>query len=405
MKLNTPVSAGNRGEGVRSDCHVTMTIKDSGGIKVNLVSKVEVLFGDHIRALAVEILGYYDISHAVMEITDTGALDFILAARMESVARQQTGSDREFLLPIPEGNDYVTSKERPRTSRLYLPGDTPRLMINAGVHKPDGIILDLEDAVAKEKKHDARFVVRNALRAINFYGAERMVRINQLPAGLDDLDYIVPHNLNLVLIPKCEYAEDILKVNARIAEIREKRGLKADIWLMPIIESARGVVNVYDIADAADNVAAIAIGLEDFTADLGTSRTEEGLESFFSRSKLVIACKAAGIQAIDSVYSDVSDMEGLKQTVLRSKALGFNGMGCIHPRQIEVIHENYAPNEKEIEKAKKIYNAFIEAREKGLGVVSLGTKMIDAAVVKRAENTINLAVAMGKLSKNWREEA
>ena len=214
-------------------------------------------------------------------------------------------------------------------------------------------------------------------------------------------------------LPKGEYIADIPDValpkkedlKQSIAEITKKRGLAGDIWLMPIIESDRGVVNVYDIADAADNVAAIAIGLEDFTADLGTGRTEEGLESFFSRSKLVIACKAAGIQAIDSVYSDVSDMEGLKQTVLRSKALGFNGMGCIHPRQIEVIHEYYAPNEKEIEKAKRIYNAFIEAREKGLGVVSLGTKMIDAPVVKRAENTINLAVAMGKLSKNWRDEA
>jgi citrate lyase subunit beta/citryl-CoA lyase len=133
-------------------------------------------------------------------------------------------------------------------------------------------------------------------------------------------------------------------------------------------------------------------------------RTQEGTESFYARSRLLIACKAAGIQAIDSVYSDVSDMEGLKETVLRSKALGFNGMGCIHPRQIPVIHENFAPETSEIEKAKKIYLAFKEAEARGLGVVSLGTKMIDPPVVKRAERVIKLAMETGKLSENWEDE-
>ncbi len=125
-------------------------------------------------------------------------------------------------------------------------------------------------------------------------------------------------------------------------------------------------MNLYDIADAAENVVALAIGLEDYTADLGTRRTEEATESFFARSKLVVACKAARIQAIDSVYSDVGNMEGLKETVLRSKALGFNGMGCIHPRQIAVIHEYFAPDDKDIEKAKKIYNALLKLQKKGL---------------------------------------
>jgi len=173
---------------------------------------------------------------------------------------------------------------------------------------------------------------------------------------------------------------------------------------MPIIESALGVIKAYEIATAAENVVALAIGLEDYTADLGIRRTAEATESFFARSMVVNACKAAGIQAIDSVFSDVADMEGLKQNVLRSKALGFDGMGCIHPRQIRVLHDNFAPDDAEIAKAKKIVNAFIEAKEKGLGVVSLGTKMIDAPVVKRAQKTINLAISTGKISKNWREE-
>jgi len=172
---------------------------------------------------------------------------------------------------------------------------------------------------------------------------------------------------------------------------------------MPIIESALGVINVYAIASSAENVVAMAIGLEDYTADLGTRRTKEGTESFLARSMVVNAARAAGIQPIDSVFSDVGDMEGLKQNVLASKALGFDGMGCIHPRQIKVIHENFAPSDDEIEKAKKVVDAFQRATEQGLGVVSLGTKMIDPPVVKRAMNTINLAVKVGKLNENWRE--
>ena len=299
---------------------------------------------------------------------------------------------------------YDTQKNCNRFSRLYLPGNSPSLMINAGIHNPNGIILDLEDSVAVDKKHEARFMVRNALRQVNFYGAERMVRINQIPQGLDDLDYLIPHNVHLLLIPKCESASQIEQVNKKIDEIRNKYNIEKDIWLMPIIESAKGVIKAYEIACAADNVVSLAIGLEDYTADIGTRRTNEATESFFARSMLVNAARAAGIQPIDSVFSDVGDMEGLKQNVLKSKALGFDGMGCIHPRQIEVIHENFAPDEAEITKAKKIVNAFVEATEKGLGVVSLGTKMIDPPVVKRAQNTIELAVNMGKLNKNWRKE-
>ena len=322
---------------------------------------------------------------------------------MEAAIRQLNGSDKEYLLPMLAENLYGTARDRNRFSRLYLPGNTPSLMINAGIHKPDGIILDLEDAVAPSKKYEARFLVRNALRNIDFYSAERMVRINQVPAGLADLDFLVPHNVNLVLVPKCESAEQLRQVNEKINQLKSQNNVNGTVWLMPIIESALGVLKALEIA-MSENVVAIAIGLEDYTADLGTRRTQEGTESFFARSMVVNACKAAGIQAIDSVFSDVADMEALKETVIRSKALGFDGMGCIHPRQIRVIHENYAPDTAEIEKAMKIVNAFIQASAKGLGVVSLGTKMIDPPVVKRAQKLIDLAVTMGKLSADWHDE-
>ena len=401
---NKTATAGNRGKGVKSDCFVSLELTESGDINLVLKSKVEVMFGNSIRKQVLDMLDFFGIKNAKIDIEDTGALPFVIAARVEAAVKQLIDSDKEYLPEVIPENTSITAKDKFRFSRLYLPGNTPKLMINAGIHNPDGVILDLEDAVAPDKKYEARFNVRNALRAVNFYGAERMVRINQIPAGLNDLDFVVPHFVNLILVPKCENAEQIKLVNERINKIKKEKGLTYDIWLMPIIESALGVMKAFEIASAADNVASIAIGLEDYTADLGTKRTNEGTESFFARSMVVNAARAAGIQPIDSVFSDVSDMEALKQNVLKSKALGFDGMGCIHPRQIEVIHRYFAPDEAEIEKAKKIVNAFYTAKEKGLGVVSLGSKMIDAPVVKRAQKSIDLAVSLGILSKNWRDK-
>ncbi|MBU0489846.1 MAG: citrate lyase ACP [Bacteroidetes bacterium] len=395
--------SGNQGKEVRSDCHITVEITTSGGVEVVLKSKVRALYEENIRKQILDAAAFFGLTSAKIIVDDTGALPFVIAARLEAAIRKVVKTDKEILAPALSENTTTTARDKRRFSRLYLPGDSPRFFINAGIHNPDGIILDLEDSVSAEKKYDARFLVRNALREVNFYGCERMVRINQIPQGLEDLDYIVPHHVNLILVPKCESAEQIREVNKRIDEIRKKHGLKYDIWLMPIIESALGVVRAFEIATAAPNVASLAIGLEDYTADIAAKRTLEGKESFFARSQVVNVARAAGIQPIDSVFSDVSDMEALKNNILISKGLGFEGMGCIHPRQIPVIHDNFAPDKAELEKAIKIVNAFHEAKEKGLGVVSLGSKMIDAPVVKRALKTIQVAIDLKKLEPNWRE--
>ena len=396
MKIGT---AGSADPKTKSDCFVSFEAKNSSGIEIELKSKVMPMYGNAIRKLATEVLDFYEIKNAKLIIADKGALDFVLAARIEAAIKQVVETNKDFLLPILNENKNATKKDQFRLSRLYLPGNSPKLMINAGIHNPNGIILDLEDAVAPSKKYEARFIVRNALRNVNFYGAEKMVRINQLPKGLDDLEYIVPHYVNLILVPKCESAEQIHQVEAKISEI--KRDNKNQIYFMPIIESALGVEKAFEIACSSENVVALAIGLEDFTADLGVKRTAEATESFYARTRIVNACKAAGIQPIDSVFSDVANMEGLKQNVLISKSLGFEGMGCIHPRQIKVIHENFAPVSSQIEKAQKIIRAFKDAEAKGLGVISLGTKMIDPPVVKRAENTLKFAIELGILDKNW----
>ena len=172
---------------------------------------------------------------------------------------------------------------------------------------------------------------------------------------------------------------------------------------MPIIETAIGVEKSFEIASSSPNVVAMAIGLEDYTADLGVSRTLEGKESFYARVRIIVAAKAAGIQPIDSVFSDVGDMEALRLNVLSSKSLGFEGMGCIHPRQVSVIKKGFAPDESEIEKSKKIIQAFENAQKNGLGVVALGSKMIDQPVVLRARRTLELAISLGLFDAETKE--
>jgi len=404
MKKNKIYTAGDNNPKSRSDCFVSFEIKNSGGIIIDLKSKVDSLYGNSIIKLCKEELTFFGIKNAVLKISDTGALEFTIAARVEAAVKKAIQTDKEFLLNILDENKYSTEKEQFRFSRLYLPGNSPKMMLNAGVHKPNGIILDLEDSVAPSKKQEARFLVRNALRSIDFYGAERMVRINQLPAGLEDLKFVVPHYVNLILIPKCETAEQIKQVDKEIKNQRKIHEFDYPIYYMPILESALGIENAFEIASASENVVATAIGLEDFTADLGVKRTKEGKESLYARMRMVNACKAAGIQPIDSVFSDVGDEDGLRETVTESKSLGFEGIGCIHPRQIHPIHESFAPDKPEIEKAKKIVRAFNDAKEKDLGVISIGTKMIDPPVVKRAEKVIRLALDLNLLSKTWLEE-
>lgn len=389
---------GNSGPSVRSDVEIILELKSEGGITTDLTSKVKTLYGRSITELCRQILSFYGIGDAVLKINDSGALPFVIAARLEAAVRQLTGSEKEYLPDFLPENLYSTAPDRFRFSRLYIPGNNPSLMVNAGLHSADGIILDLEDSVSPERKDEARILVRNALRSISFYGAERMVRINQGERGLKDLDAVVPHNVNMVLVPKCEDPEDVRIVDRRIVEIGSRTGSENRVFLMPILESALGIENAFDIARSSDNVVAMAVGLEDYTTDIGVQRTNEGTESLYARTRLVNAAKAASVQPIDSVFSDVSDMAALGAAVKLSRSLGFEGMGCIHPRQIAVIRKGFTPTADEVQRALKIVEAWKEAENKGLGVVALGSKMIDPPVVARAHRTVDLAGRLGLLT-------
>lgn len=390
--------AGHCGVDVRSDLRVRLEPREGGGLEIQIASRVEVYYRDLIRRQAEEVLEALGVRHAHVEIRDEGALPFVIAARIEAAARRAgLGVGTRVLpdrLPLPE----PSARDRMRRSRLYVPGSEPKYFINAALHGSDSVILDLEDSVHVGEKDAARLLVRNALRAVEFLGCERIVRINQIPLGLEDLDEIVPESPDLILIPKVENPRQVREVDGRIAEIKANYGITRPVWLVAIVESALGIENAFSIATVSPQIVALTIGLEDYTADLGVVKTLAGNESLYARQRVINAARAADVQAIDSVFSDVGDLEGLRVWALNSRALGFEGMGCVHPTQIPVIHEAFAPSAAEIERARKIVAAYEEAQEKGFGVVSLGSKMIDPPVVQRALKVMTRAKVMGLVS-------
>lgn len=395
--------AGPRGDDVRSDAWVRVERRDSGGLEIALRSKVQGLYGKSIRRQVEEGCAALHVEHARVEVEDGGALPFVLDARLEAAVRAiGDGPDASILPEMHAGNCRPSARDRFRRSRLYLPGSAPKYMINAALHRPDGAILDLEDSVAPAEKAAARVLVRNALRFLDWKDCERMVRINQLPAGLADLPFVVGHGAQAVLIPKVESADQVREVAGAIGRLA---GDGDAPWLLPILESGAGVLAAEAIARAHPTVVALTIGLEDYTADVGAARTAEGRESFWARSMVVAAARAAGVQPLDSVHSDVQDLDGLAASVREARSLGFEGKGCIHPRQIAVVHAAFAPTESELEHAKRVVLAFEEATAKGLGVVSLGSKMIDPPVVKRAQAAVTMAVRAGTLAADWKERA
>src|SRR3989441_4916129 len=372
IKTAQMAEAGHWGKDVRSDLHVSLEPRDSGGLEILLQSRVAAYYGDSILAQAREVLGVLGIQNAHVSIHDEGALPFVIAARLEAAAkragmveaRKSAGATLEKVA-LPG----ASARDRLRRSRLYLPGAEPKYYINAALHEPDAIILDLGDSVHRGEKDAARILVRNTLRAVDFGACERMVRINQLPLGLEDLADLVPESPDLILMPKVENPQQVAEVDRMIGELKGRNGIIRPIWIMPILETAMGIENAFPIAVASENVAALTIGLEDYTADLGVAKTLEGRESQYGRARVVNAARAAGVQAIDSVFSDVADLDGLRRWGHTSRALGFEGMGCIHPAQIQVIHEAFAPSQSELEKALKIVAAFEDGQVRGLGVV------------------------------------
>ena len=284
-----------------------------------------------------------------------------------------------------------------RRSMLFLPGNTPNIIVNGDALGADNVILDLEDAVSPDQKDAARILVRNAIKAIGFDNVELTVRINSLdtPYWKDDLEEIVPLSPDLIMPTKVNSAQDVLTLDAAIAGIEKKSGLDAGtVKLIPLIETAQGLENAASIASACPRVAAIFLGAEDLTADLRCPRTKEGTEIFYARSRMVSAARAAGVDVYDTPFTDVNDDEGIVRDAQFARSMGFTGKACISPRHVRAVNEAFSPTQKEIDYAYEVLEAIRQAKEQGRGAISLHGKMIDKPIVLRAEQTIAMAEAI-----------
>lgn len=291
--------------------------------------------------------------------------------------------------------------QRLRRTMMFVPGNNPGMMADAHIYGPDSIMLDLEDSVTMAEKDAARLLVYQALKTVDYGNTEMVVRINPLntPYGKKDIEAVVKASVDVIRMPKTETAEEVVEVEREIERVERELGCVGRTKIMAAIESTLGIVNAYAIATASPRMMGIALGAEDYCANLKAQRTPGGDELRLARETIVVAARAAGIDALDTVYSNLNDMETFRQEVEYIKTLGFDGKSIINPRQIEVINEVFAPKEKEITKARAIIAAIKEAEAKGSGVIALNGKMIDRPVVIRAQRTINLAIASGILKE------
>ena len=291
-----------------------------------------------------------------------------------------------------QSKEFEKSKNRLRRTRLYIPGNNPGMVQNAVVYGADSLIFDLEDSISLSEKDSARFLVRNAIESLDFGDCEVTVRINSRETDyyLKDLEAIIPAKPHGILLPKTECIEDVMETHKIISKIEDEHSIpKESVMIMPIIESAKGVLNVESIA-TGPRVVAIGLGGEDLTADIGATRTKSGKELEYISSKIIIACAAYGIQAIDTVFIDINDNEGLYQTTCNAIGVGFQGKSLVHPSQIEPVHRAFTPSDEELDRAERIVKAYKDAKKKGLGVVSVDGRMVDIPVVKRSEKNSSL---------------
>ncbi len=281
-----------------------------------------------------------------------------------------------------------------RRSMLYVPGNAPAMLRDAHIYGPDSVMFDLEDSVSPREKDAARHLVFQALRHYDYAGVERIVRINGLETtfGLEDIAAVVCGGVDAVRLPKTDGPEDIRAVEQAVAAAERRFGRPAgSVKLVAAIESARGILAVREIATASPRLIAIAIGAEDFVTDMHTSRSPDGIELLAARSMLVMAARAAGIMAIDTVFTAVDDEEGFQREARLARQLGFDGKSVIHPSQIAMVHAIYAPTPEEVAKARRVVAAAADAEARGSGVIALDGKMIDKPIVERAMRVLALA--------------
>ncbi|MBU3188556.1 CoA ester lyase [Clostridium bowmanii] len=287
--------------------------------------------------------------------------------------------------------------KRLRRTMLFMPGNNPGMLQNAGILGADSIILDLEDAVSLTEKDSARILVSEAIKNVDYGNVEVVVRVNPFTTEFakKDIDVIARVKPDTLMIPKAT-EEELIAIDKILTKIESEEGFDAkSIKLIPLVETAYGLENVYSIIKSCDRIVAILLGGEDLTSDLGIVRTKPGEEIFYARNKVAVACRAMKVDSIDTPFTDTNDFDGLAIDTRKAKSLGFTGKAAISPKHIDTIHSVYAPSLKEIKHAQRVLETMEEAESEGKGVFSLDGKMVDAPVINRAKNTVELARILG----------
>ena len=369
-------TAGEKGEKVRAD--VWVGVADAPKAGYDLATSVEAIYGDALRRQIDATLDRFGRPNVHLEIHDSGALPFVVEARLEAALCAHLG----FPLPPLAESRKSPDRQRLRRTRLYVPGNGPKQFPNAGLYRPDGLILDLEDSVAPDAKGAARSLVRHALATLDWTPSERMVRINDGPEGLEDLDAVAPQGVEAFLVPKVEEPDRVQEIAARLDE------LHSEAVLIPLLESPLGIQNAYALAKSSPRIVALAIGLEDYATEIRAERSESGEEVAFAHGQLVNAARAAGVSPLASVFPKVDDPDAVFRYARRMRGLGFDGIGCIHPRQIRPAHAALAPSHEEIDAARRIVAGYEAAMAEGRAAVAVRGRMVDAPVYERARHIL-----------------
>lgn len=291
----------------------------------------------------------------------------------------------------------MLNKDRLRRSMMFLPGNAPAKLIDAHIYGSDSIMIDLEDAVSISAKDAARMLTYETLKKINYGTTEVVVRINALnsPYGRDDVIAMVSAGAQVIRLPKTDNANEVKEVDELISEIEYKLNRPKKTLILAAIESASGVINACEIAKASDRLMGIALGAEDYVTNLKTTRSKHAMELYYAREQIVHAARSNDLYCFDTVFSDIKDKAAFAEEVQFIKDLGFDGKSVIHPSQIKIVHDIYAPKEKEIINAIKVVNAAKEAEKNNIGVISVDGKMVDRPIIIRALRVIELAKASG----------
>ena len=425
----------------KSDCLVKYQAT-AEPLSIEVHSSVQSLFGNAIRTCAMQMLEEFKVTTGALLVDDDGALDLVIRARIEAVLRSAGYlSQKRLFVDASSGISWQTGVstieseknasraensasldggiERPvcslvkQQARLYMPGDQPHFAINADFYGADILIFDLEDSVPLARKFEARILVRRFLEnSFLFRKSERAVRINPLSTeeSVHDIAEIVPAMPDIILLPKCESAMDVERLDTLLTANEEEYGLvPGSIRIMPIIESAKGVLAAYEIARASQRNSALCFGYEDFSRDIqskpdivkvahvqddGSQKVNIQLnpvsyiDSLLARQIIILASRAADIEPLDSSYSDIENTKGLLNSCYEARALGFTGKSVIHPTQIPYVKKAFLPSDEEVQQAKAVIAAYEESLKAGKGAVAIDGQMIDIPVVEKARRII-----------------